>query len=334
MIALFTSLLFAAFPLRGSIWRSLDSGLVLDRDTVHLQGACLVGYCYSCQYGVVGTGDTSRISGFPDGGRTSPRIVNVTWNSTPIMDNPPGTTTCTPGVSQYTEKERRFIVHGTRDWAVWADSVRDTIRGGVVQKPVLVRWRWAPIAPAVPWVRWIDTLHIGPQPFPSTKGYSLQDQPVLTTTTPVVLDSIVPSILDCARGLRLHSDLTADEGFDWSYSQTACKVDSKGNNILHPTATVPPGTVGAGRTFRAMDAFNSAPVAIWRMRVSGKPIDSFPMIGAATAAVPNPGKLQSTRTSTLGYELTTGRKILLDTPLLPGNHLLTGPGGTRLLFVK
>ena len=334
MIELVASLLFAVFPVRGSVWRSLDSALVLDRDTVHLQAACLVGYCYSCQYGVVGSGDTSRIAGFPDGGRASPRIVDVTWNSTPIMDIPPGTTTCTPKVSLFAEKERRFVVHGTRNWAVWADFVRDTIRNGVVLKPVQVRWRWAPIEPSVPWVRWMDTLHIGPQPYPSTKYFSFSDQPVLTTIKPVTLDSIVPSVLDCARGLRLHSESAAGEIFDWSYSQTACRLDPQGYDILNPTATIPSATVSAGLTFLAMDAFNSLPDALWRMRVGGRKVDSLWMIGAAPTMIPVPARVPSPRSETLAYEPATGRRIRLSSPMPTGKHLLAGPAGTRLILVE
>lgn len=315
MIALLAAIFFSAFPVRGSVWQSADSSLVVDWDTLHFNQLCVVGYCHSCHYSLLEANTRPLISTFlGDYNGVSSSVVDVVWDGSALMNDPAHPTTCTPQVRLNSPDDVRFRVHGTKEWAIWADSVQFTIRNGEVQKPVLVRWRWCRIDTAVPWVRWEDTIRLGP-------GESTIGLPILTTTRSVELGRMETPSQIAPLGLILRSKTDSDRSVDLGF------VDG--------TRTAPTGQIPGGSTFRVLDAFKGVGGTIqWRFAADGKPVDSVKMTGQATTDVQGISLSRPVRRGEVGYEPSTGRRIRLESSMFLGKHLLAGPSGLRLIVVE
>jgi hypothetical protein len=315
LIELLLSFCIAAFPVRGSVWQAADSNLVVDGDTLHFSQACVVGYCYSCQYTLREANTKPLISNF-FGAYTgvSGAVASVVWDGTPIMSDPEHPTTCTPQVHLTSAENIRFRVHGTADWAIWADSIQYTIKNGAVQRPVLLRWRWSRVDTAIPWVRWVDTLHLGRKESPI-------GQAIATTLRATTLDDLGTQSQMAHIGLFLRAKIDSSRSVDWGF----------GEGKPH----VPAEEIPAGRTFRVLDAYNpQGGWIVWNFSFDGKVADRMPMEGVATTKIPSRPLPIPAQTGIVAFEPATGRRVHLGSPMTRGGHLLTGPDGTRLVVVE
>lgn len=315
LVELLISLIFAAFPVRGSVWRALDSSIVVDQDTLRLAQGCLVGgYCSECEYRIIDRGDTNKIRTLVGNRRFNGPLFSVTWNGSVVIPMNPGPSSCTPGVRLSPEKSRQFILHGTRNWAVWADSVLDTIRGGEVKKPVLVRWRWSLVDTTLPWVRWIDTILLAGRP-------TAPGLPVLTLLRPAELGNLGPVSQMGNLELILRAKPDSVSHLDWGFAQGRMPI--------------PSGTTPAGPTFRVLEASNpNGGMIRWDLTGGGKAVDRLWMLGMGMTGFPSPLPPPTGRTGLVGTEVATGRRIHLASPVPVGTRLVPGPGGLRLVRVE
>lgn len=327
--------LSAAFPVRGSLWRSLDSSFVIDGDTVSVQVEGCNCICPGYQYALrTGTSDTSKLRKITIPGPTQYyQLVSVgskmVGSSGAMIQCSSPSATITPA------NHRLYQFRGkTHQWALWADSIAEdmTIPLSRMNGHFKARWRWSRIDSTLPWVRWIDTLYLGALEIAPRMTPTLHSQPVLTMLRSTVLDSIVAEGTSCGSGLFLSSDTLGAR--EWGFSGSTCDYCyCSGAPVFKPL--VPTDPVPAGRTFWPVLAYNSRIQAKWILRHEGKKIDSLWMHGTAAASVSRPeSPLRHGASGTHAFEPTTGRRISLDKPLSTGAHLLPGPGGPRLIVVE
>jgi len=316
VIAIFASLLFSVFPVRGSVIRSLDSVLVVDRDTVRVNVDHCLCMCPDGKYEIsLSTDSSRRIQPFPGTRYPSGRVEIAGSGGKLLGTDASGMfPICSTWVSISPENVRRFLLHGSSgDWAVWADSIHWETRwpSTVV---FTARWRWSRIDTAVPWVRWVDTVRLA-------SGVAPVGLPVLTTLDSVALGHLGPVSQMPHLGLILRDSADTATPVDWGFRDAVLPV---------PAGEIPPGW-----TFRVLDAFNPGGGAVqWEFTADGKVADRIWMVGQATSEVDAPTLLGPVRSGNSGYEPTTGRRIRLERPLPIGKHLLNGPEGTRLIVVE
>jgi len=318
MLALLASVFVAAFPVRGSVWRSLDSVVTIDQDTFKLSLLDCPCLCPAPQYQLNIANDTgAKIQHFPGPtwsntfAGTSSKYLGTT--SGPMLD-------CAAPVLVFTpDSLRRFIVHGkASDWAVWADSIQ-----GASLRSLKARWRWVRIEKSIPWVRWVDTLDL-------RSPNSVMGLSILTMLQRTQLDSIVPSRRSCSVSLTL-----GNAANPWGYGMSNCMAPL---GIANPTSSsmVPDGEIAAGTNIHVSSAMNTAgqPVT-WRFLSGNLAIDSFVMAGLGSVEAQR--ALPAFRTGkplAFGYELATGRRVPLAQPVAAGKYLLDGPDGLRMIVVR
>jgi hypothetical protein len=351
MLAILTSLLFATFPVRGSAWVPLDSTVILDKDSLHLVSECPSHACGTCTFVLKESRIPGKTSALP-GGRDPGYIARVTWSGINVTPNPLYPDTCPAQASLNPSQPNQFVFHGKSKWAVWPDfiQVKFVVSNEkpmkYVEKPVKIRWRWSRIEPAVPWLRWIDTLKINPSD-PEMFG-----TPILTTLQNLKLDSIVPRLdlsNQCSNELTLdtlanpnhRSPSTGPASpFTWSYATRLCALAALARAARTPnlTTAIPTDSIPAGITFRIRDiASQPEPreIRTWLFKLAGTAVDSLMTVGSRLKAT-NVGAfpLGPTENGTRAFEVSTGRRIQLETPLPPGLHLQRGPGGMDVVVVK
>jgi hypothetical protein len=329
MLSLFLSLLVGAFPLRGSVVQSIDSNLVLDGEILHATKTCTLGDCAECYYGFKefqDTTKTSRLTGQGVVGRNG--FVHVGWSDA----GPSSYSNCKLSVDAVPDSLARFVFHGNRRWAVWADSIQYHTEPfqfmGMhtrIVAPVLVRWRWSAIDSTLPWVRWVDTI-------PLNGAKASVGLPLLTVTRPVTIESIAPKTRkllggNCVEGLSLAAKIDSTRSWNLSYGSDDCGSS--------PRYVRPSGTLPAGTTFRFQGGnVDVAGRSIWQLWSGTKTLDQFVLFRDPTAAV---GPQVSFHASGMGnqvIDLVSGRRIRSDRSFPLGRQLLLEGGKLRWILVE
>lgn len=333
MLTLIATFLVAAFPLRGNKVQALDSNLVIDGDTVHIEQQNCPCMCPAYSVTISTRRDSAlRIRGLANA-YSSYNMGIASFGAKYLgMDGSGMIARCsTYAPSIAPQKDRQFIFHGrNRGWAIWADSVYPSNRGPYRYD---ARWRWASYDTALSWVRWIDTVKLTATPnprIPQPRGLA-----VLTTLRTMRMDSIVPQSVSCDLGLVLRGLRDSTTSIEWGYRSDSCK-EMPTYTKMWPKALLPIDSVPIGTTFRILDAYNSSQSAFtWRFLSERKTIDKLVLDGyaASTGATARP-VTPSAGLGTTAYDLATGRRIELDKPMPTGRHLIDGKAGTRMIVVK
>lgn len=330
MIAVLASILFAAFPVRGSLLQTLDSAFVLDRDTVRIDYEPCTCTCPSGSYRLAFSKDsTTGVQRFPGTDHVLGALVfEKSSGQYQGMDASGMFPICSTTQTIPPSDSRRFLLRGVSGvWAVWADSVfawTSTIRtfdtsNGVVsgttrqKKTFKARWRWSRIDTAIPWVRWVDTI-------PLLDGAAPVGLPVLTTRIPATPGYLAPQSAMANLGLVLRDARDSATPIDWGY---------RGRPL--PAATMLP----AGRTLRVLDAYNPHGGAIrWDLTATGSSRDEVLMVGARTAETLPTRRSEPARRGAVGYEISTGRRFRLEAPRPVGLQLVRAQEGMHLVLVE
>lgn len=331
MLSLFLSLLVGAFPLRGSVVQSIDSNLVLDGEILHATTMCTLGNCAECFYGFEEFNDTSKTRRLTGKGTVgSSGFVHVGWSDDGLV---PGSR-CDVSVDAVPDSLARFVFHGTRDWAVWADTFQYSIgqsSGGSmgmysrIVAPVLVRWRWSAIDSTLPWVRWVDTI-------PLNGAQASVGLPLLTVVKSVRIDSIAPKTRKlpgggCLEGASLVAKIGSKHASTFGYSSEDC--------FSLPRSTGSSGSLPAGTDIRFQGGnVDVAGSSIWQLWSGTKALDQFVLFRDPTAAVAPRGFLRASGTGNQVIDLASGRRIRSDRSLPVGRQLLQEAGKLRWILVE
>jgi len=330
MIPALASVLFAAFPVRGSLLQTLDSAFVLDRDTVRVSYEPCTCLCPSGSYRVGFSTDSSvGVQRFP--ATTYP-------NGSPVLAQSAGQyqgtdasgmfPICSTTIRIPPVDARKFLLRGRSGvWAVWADSVYpwtsiirtfDTSNGNISsstqrKETFKARWRWSRVDTAFSYVRWVDTVQL-------RNGAAPVGLPILTTLNPTTFGYLAPESQMAHLGLVLRDLTDTAAPIDWGY-----------RDRLLPT----PGLVPAGRTFRVLDAYNPNGGGVrWELTANGKTMDQFLVIGQATAEISGLRRSGPVRWGRVGHEVSTGRTIRLEVPRLVGPQIFIDASGARMIVVE
>ncbi|MBK9575467.1 MAG: hypothetical protein IPO40_00180 [Fibrobacteres bacterium] len=317
MLAIFASLLFAAFPVRGSTWQSLDSNVVIDSDTISARwegnSSLCPGYRYTLNTN--GVDPTAAIQPFP--GRAGQVVIAQVTSQQLGMDASGFMVRCSsPTVTLPSPDSRMVRLHlKNHDWALWADSIVVDPKAPVNADHgrFEVRWRWSRIDTALQWVRWVDTVYLNGRESPI-------GLPVLTTLRPTKFDPLYPESAMADLGLVLRTKLDSTTKVDWGYSYRP----------LGPTEEIP-----ASQTFRVADAYDRADAVIrWMLLAERKSRDSLYLKGKASSPIRSWAQAPRIPVSSHAYEPSTGRPYPIGSGLLPGLHAIPTPSGLRLVVVK